>query len=234
MILLKHTFAYYNKNHLNMKSTSLKITLLAFLAMGVFSCKNNEPKAEQVLDEAAEASETATSYKLDTDASVIKWEGSKPTATHHGTVKLSSGTLLGHQGNIEAGNFTIDMTTIADEDLEGDDRAQLEAHLKGTAEGQEGDFFNVKQYPTAKFEMTGIENNMVKGNLTIKDQTHPVQFPAKVSVTEDKLTVESEMFELDRTKWGINFGSKSVFPNLGDKFISDTMKIAIFLVANKA
>lgn len=217
-----------------MKSTSLKITVLAFLAMGVFSCKNNETKEEKTLEAAAEASDLATSYKVDTDESIVKWEGSKPTATHHGTVKLSSGTLLAHQNEIEAGDFTIDMKTITDEDLKGDDKAMLEGHLKGTTEGKEGDFFNVKEYPNGKFELTGFENNMVKGNLTLKGQTHSVEFPARINVTEDKMTLESEQFELNRTKWGINFGSKSIFPNLGDNFVNDTMKLSIYIVAKKA
>ena len=216
-----------------MKSTSLKITVLAFLAMGVLSCKN-ETKEEKSLDAAAEASDLATSYKVDTSESIIKWEGSKPTATHHGTVKISSGTLLAHQNKIEAGDFTIDMKTITDEDLEGDDKARLENHLKGTTEGKEGDFFNIKEYPNGKFELTGVENNMIKGNLTLKDQTHSVVFPGRINITEDKLILESEQFELDRTKWGINFGSKSVFPNLGDQFVNDTMKLSIFIVAKKA
>lgn len=217
-----------------MKSTTLKITVLAFLAVSTFSCKNNETKAEETLEVAAEASDVAMNYEVDTNESIVKWEGSKPTATHFGEVKLASGTLSGHDGKIEAGNFMIDMNTITVGDLEGDDRAGLEAHLKGTAEGKEGDFFNSKEYPTAKFEMTGIENNIVKGNLTIKDQTHAIEFPAKVNVGEDKMTIESEQFELNRTKWGINFGSKSIFPNLGDKFISDTMNLSILIVANKA
>ena len=176
-----------------MKSTTLKITVMAFLAVSAFSCKNNETKAEEALEDAAEASDVATAYKVDTSESTIKWEASKPTATHYGAVELSSGTLLANGGEIEAGDFTMDMNTI-----------------------------------------TGIVDNMVKGNLTIKDQTIAVEFPAKINVTDDKLTLESEQFELDRTKWGINFGSKSVFPNLGDKFVNDIMKITIFLTANKA
>lgn len=217
-----------------MKSTFLKITVLAFLAVGTFSCKNNETKAEEALEAAAEASEEATSYVVDTEKSIVKWEGSKPTATHHGTVKLNSGTLLAHGGTIEAGNFTIDMTTIADEDLEGEERAMLEAHLKGTTEGKEGDFFDTNNFPHGKFELTGIEGNIVKGNLTIKDITNSVEFPAKINIQDDEMSLESEQFELDRTKWGVNFGSKSVFPNLGDKFVSDAMKISILIVAKKA
>ncbi len=217
-----------------MKITFLKITLMAFITIGAFSCKNMEKETEMSTEEAAEATEMATEYTVDTAASQIMWEGSKPTATHHGTIKLSSGTIHVNEGNVEAGNFVIDMNSINDEDLQGDDKANLEAHLKGTAEGKEGDFFNSKEYPTAKFEMTSIENNVVKGNLTIKDKTNAIEFPATVSMDGDKMMLKSEAFELDRTKWGVNYGSKSMFPNLGDKFINDTMKITVSLVATKA
>ncbi|KJJ38257.1 YceI family protein [Aequorivita vladivostokensis] len=217
-----------------MKSTFLKITLMAFIAVGAFSCKNTEKEAEAMVEDAAEPTEMATEYTVDTSASQIMWEGAKPTGKHNGTIMLSSGTIHLNEGNVEAGEFVIDMNSINDEDLEGEDKANLEAHLKGTVEGKEGDFFNVKEYPTAKFEMTGYENNMVKGNLTIKDKTHAIEFPATVTMEGDKMMLKSETFEIDRTKWGVNYGSKSVFPNLGDKFINDTMKITVSLVANKA
>ena len=217
-----------------MNSTTLKITMLAFVMVSAISCKNTEKENEKEIELAAEASDMAFEYKIDTAASVINWEGSKPTATHHGTIKLSSGVFSAHQGKIEAGNFVIDMNTISDEDLAGDDKANLEAHLKGTAKGKEGDFFNVQQYPTASFELTGIEGNNVKGNLTIKDKTNAIEFPASVVIDGDNLMLTSEPIELDRTKWDVNFGSKSIFPSLGDKFISDTMKIKLSLVAKKA
>lgn len=217
-----------------MKSTFLKITLFTFIAAGAISCKNTEKETETALEEAAEATEMASEYTVDTEASQIMWEGSKPTGTHHGTIKIASGTVHLNEGKVEAGNFVIDMNTINDLDLEGEDKAKLEAHLKGTVEGKEGDFFNVKEYPTAKFEMTGIENNVVKGNLTIKDKTNAIEFPATVTMEGDKMMLKSEAFELDRTKWDVNYGSKSIFPNLGDKFINDTMKITVDLVATKA
>lgn len=216
-----------------MKSTTLKITMLAFLAVGTFSCKNSNKEAEVETDTAAEATEMASEYIIDSADSQIMWAASKPGTTHNGTIKISSGTIHLNEGNIEAGNFEIDMKSINVEDLEGDDKASLEAHLKGTAEGKEGDFFNTKEYPTSKFEMTGFENNTVLGNLTIKDKTNAVKFPANVTMDGDKMMLKSETFELDRTKWGVNFGSKSIFPNLGDKFISDTMTITISLVATK-
>ncbi len=217
-----------------MKTTFLKITLMAFITVGAFSCKNTEKEAEAMVEETAEATEMATEYTVDTTASQIMWEGAKPTGKHHGTISLSSGTIHLNEGKPEAGNFVIDMNSINDEDLEGDDKANLEAHLKGTVEGKEGDFFNVKEFPTAKFEMTSIENNVVKGNLTIKDKTNAIEFPATVTMEGDKMMLKSETFEIDRTKWDVNYGSKSIFPSLGDKFINDAMKITVSLVANKA
>ena len=217
-----------------MKITFLKVTLIAFITLGAISCKNNEKEADVTAQEVAEATDMAVEYTVDTAASQIMWEGAKPTGSHNGTINLSSGTIYLNNGVAEAGQFEIDMNSITDLDLTGDDKASLEAHLKGTAEGKEGDFFNVKEYPTAKFEMTGIENNVVKGNLTIKDKTNAIEFPATVTMEGDKMMLKSETFEIDRTKWGVNYGSKSIFPNLGDKFINDTMKITVSLVANKA
>lgn len=208
--------------------------MLAFLAVGTFSCKNAEKETEVAVETAAEATEMSVEYNVDTANSEIKWEGEKPTTKHFGTISLNSGVFHLNNGVVEAGNFEVDMNSINVQDLEGDDKANLEAHLKGTIEGKEGDFFNIKEFPTAKFEMTGIENNVVKGNLTIKGKTNAIEFPATVTTEGDKMTLKSETIELDRTKWGINFGSKSIFDNLGDKFISDTMKITVSLVANKA
>ena len=209
-----------------MKSNLIKITLMSFLVVGAFSCKNNETETAAELQDAAEATEGNVEYIVDTEASKILWEASKPTATHNGTISIQSGVFAINNGEVEAGNFLVDINSIVVEDLEG--------HLKGTAEGKEGDFFDGSNYPTAKFEMTGIENNMVKGNLTIKDKTNAVEFPATYTIDGNMLKLESETFVLDRTKWGVNFGSKSIFSNLGDNFVNDDMKIIISIIANKA
>ena len=129
------------------------------------------------------------------------------------------------------------MKSINDEDLEGEKKENLEAHLKGTVEGKEGDFFNVNKYPTASFELTGMEamgdHTMVQGNLTIKDKTNHIEFPANVNMDVDKVMIESKPFTIDRTQWNVNYGSKSVFDNLGDKFINDDIELTISLVAEK-
>lgn len=206
---------------------------MAFVAVGSLACKNTEKEVQLEAEEAAVATEGAVEYQVDVNNSTIKWEGSKPGTVHHGTISVASGALLVNNDAVEAGKFMIDMQSIVVEDLEGDDKARLEAHLIGRVEGKEGDFFNANEFPNAKFEMTGLANNMVRGNLTIKGQTHAIEFPATVTMEGDTLVLMSDPFEIDRTKWGVNFGSKSIFPNLGDKFVSDTMKLTVSLQASR-
>ena len=221
-----------------MKKIILNSALITFIALSYTSCKEkNKDEALQEISEVAEATAEASGFSVDVAKSEISWKGQKPTGTHNGTIKLSSGIVAAVNGELQAGTFTIDMNSIANLDLDGDMKASLENHLKGTVEGKEGDFFDVTKYPTATFELTGVEdengNITVKGNLTIKDKTNPVAFPAVVSFTDDTMTLKSSPFMIDRTKWGVNYGSKTIFGDLGDKFINDEIELVIQLYATK-
>ncbi|NND88158.1 MAG: YceI family protein [Flavobacteriaceae bacterium] len=215
------------------------VTLAASVFMfGFTSCNDNEKKeANNEAQEVAEASNMATSYMVDASASEITWKGSKPTGTHNGTIEVAKGEVFVNDGELEAGNFVIDMSSIVVLDLEGKSKQNLESHLKGTVEGKEGDFFNINKYPTANFELTGVEmvngTSMINGNLTIKEKTNNISFPAMIKMQGDQLMIQSETFTLDRTKWDVNYGSKSIFDNLGDSFVDDEMVITINLTATK-
>ena len=75
---------------------------------------------------------------------------------------------------------------------------------------------------------------MLQGNLTIKEETKNIAFPVEATVEDGTLTLESETFTIDRTDWGVNYGSKSVFDNLGDNFISDDMELKISVTAQRS
>ena len=222
-----------------MNSNILKTFALSAILIGAVSCKDRS--AEAATSEAKdvpEAPATAVDYNVDVEASSITWKGSKPLGTHNGTIDLASGTFSVMGDDIEAGKFSIDMNSITDLDLEGEMKTTLENHLKGTTEGKEGDFFNVNEYPFSMFRLTEIKEKdgktMVSGNLTMKDKTNNIEFPATVSISDGKLELKSESFIIDRTLWGVNYGSKTVFDNLGDKFIDDDMEITVSVVANRS
>lgn len=238
---LVHLLSNNPKQSFKMKSVQLKFTCILALALALTSCKDKAKEANTSEAEAAAISEsTSQKYVANVAESIIEWKGFKPTGTHTGTIALDTGILKTDDGRLQSGTFLIDMTSIAVTDLEaGDGKESLESHLKGTVQGKEDHFFDVKKFPTAAFEITGTEsiaagNTRLSGNLTIKGQKHNISFPVKITHDGDFMTMESEAFTIDRTKWGVNYGSKSVFDDLGDKFVNDDMELKIILKASKS
>lgn len=224
-----------------MKKQVLNLMLIAGVSFGSISCKNESENKVEPGDaqEAAVATEEAMTYEIDTTASTIEWRGTKPTGEHRGTISVQNGQLMATNEQITSGSVFIDMNSIkvTDEGMEDDQRVNLENHLKGTVDGKETDFFNVNKFPTATFEITGVteENGkkMLQGNLTLKDETKNIQFPVNSNIEDDMITLQSETFTIDRTDWGVNYGSQSVFDNLGDNFISDEMELTINVTARR-
>lgn len=163
--------------------------------------------------------------KLDENSGTVKWEGSKIGGSHHGEIDIKSGTLTFEDGILTSAHVVIDMTSIVNHDLDDPEYNQkLVNHLKSD------DFFGVKTYPEAEFKSNKIINQgsgkyLVKGDMTIKGQTHPVEYITMLDKNGSKFTAEST-FEIDRSKYDVRYGSKSFFDNLGDKVIYDDFEIS--------
>ncbi len=191
-------------------------------------------QAAEVADEApaAEAPASATVFDINTEDSKLTWRGKKVAYDHIGDIAISSGELAVEGGNIVAGNFEVDMSTLEDNTVEDpEDKTKLEGHLKSD------DFFDVENYPTASLVITkaepieGVEGatHHISGNLQIKGVTKEVTFPAKVTVDGDKLLAEAS-FSIDRTVWEVNFNSGSVFTDLvADNIINDDINFYVYL-----
>ncbi len=220
----------------------LKLGLLVFLIGMLGSCKSDKGTKATVGEKAEVANAKGVTYTVNNSISKVMWEGTKPGGSHNGTIDISGGSVAVANGNVTGGSFTMDMNTINNLDLEGDDKAYLESHLKGTVAAKADDFFNVGKYPTAKFEITkitGLTNDtegthLVYGNLTMRDVTKQVGFKAKISVNADgTVKVTTPKFTIDRTLWGIKYKSNKFFDNLKDKVISDDFNLKINLVAKR-
>jgi YCE I like family protein len=206
------------------------------LALSVASCKNNANNQEQTSQTPTEQSAAVAgegTYMAD-PSSVIEWTGRKPTGSHTGTINLKSGSLTIDNGKV-SGDFTLDMNTISVTDLTEDEgKADLEAHLKGTGEENGADhFFNVKTYPTGSFKLTSYDGTNVSGDLTLKGKTKTISFPATLTITDSEVTLESQPFNINRVDFGVNYGSKSVFADLKDKFINDEVELVVKVKAKK-
>lgn len=174
-----------------------------------------------------------TNYKVNIETSKINWKGFKPSGSHYGTIDLANGNFVVKNDKISGGEFTIDMHSIVDLDMPADNEnnAKLVGHLKSA------DFFDVEKYPNGSFQIKDTENidgkTLINGELTLKDITHPVSFLADIKIENGRVTLKSESFKVDRSKWNIRYKSKSFFNDLKDKFIDDDMEISIEVIANK-
>lgn len=228
-----------------MKNLLASFALILLGMVAISSCSNGNKADKAKVNTAAEVKQTTTAgtkLMVDTKASVINWTGSKPAGKHTGTIALKSGEITTKDGEVVGGSFVMDMNSIVCTDLDGDMKANLEAHLKGTGkEDGASDFFNVTKYPTSKFVITKLAKlkgdesgatHIVYGNLTIKDVTKEVGFKATVNKDNAGYLISTPEFSIDRTEWGIKYGSKKFFDDLKDKFINDDINLAIKLQAS--
>lgn len=209
-----------------------KTLLILSIATGVIfaSCSNPKTTTTDEAGETAEATSESVSYAVNTGESTVTWFGSKVLeGSHTGSIAITSGSLSVKDGAIEAGNFTLDMSSIqevggADEKMS----AKLIGHLKS------GDFFMVDTFPTASFEITSGGTDMVKGNLTIKGITKEIEIPVTTTMTENGMTASSK-FAINRNDWNVTWGNNSTnkIDMLKDNFIKDEIEFDVNLVASK-
>ena len=182
---------------------------------------------------------TSGTYNITSENSIVNWSARRPLIQDYinsGTINIKEG-IITVADNTATGNFIIDMNTIRvglTSKKPGRESA-LEKHLK-TA-----DFFDVEKFPTASFTIKNViaEPDSAKtfdytitGDLAIKNATNEISFPAKIYAENGKFRAEGSV-EIDRTKWGLTYGSGSFFKNLADNTISDIISFSFSITAKK-
>jgi len=229
-----------------MKKIVLSLAVIATMTLA--SCGNKNADKVTTTTEQEVATEKGEKFNVNLTDSYVTWKvghkgGLDP---RFGKISLQSGDIAVDASGLNAGNYVMDMNTIAvdrESISKDEDVAKLEGHLKNA------DFFDVEKYPTVAFAITKVEdfdaskneskiegaNKLVSGNLTILDNTVNITFPAKVTIADGKTTVEAN-FVAQRTDWGIKFGTTdktgaAISP--AEWGISQDMEIGIHLVADK-
>ncbi|MDB5268249.1 MAG: lipid-binding protein [Hymenobacter sp.] len=192
---------------------------------------------------AASAPKVATAapvpaYKLQPQLSTLGWEGKAVTHGHNGTMQFSDGELLVKGNSIVGGTVTVNMKTMVATDIkDAESQGKFVGHMSSD------DFFGVATYPTSTFKIASVtpikgaaanaDNVTIAGDLTIKGVTQRISFPAKAGV-KDGVAAASGKVTIDRTKFGLKYGSKSFFESIGDKAIYDTFDLTFNVIAKKA
>ena len=69
-------------------------------------------------------------------------------------------------------------------------------------------------------------------DITIKGITKEVTFPAIIVIGKTEVVANAEI-NINRTNFGIKYGSKSFIDNIGDKAINDEFNLKVRIVASK-
>jgi polyisoprenoid-binding protein YceI len=203
--------------------------IVTALLLAVLAACEEAPKADKAtITEAHPVKEAeGNTYKVDTANSELQWIGTKPTGKHTGSFHLQEGTLYVKNKKITGGVITINMSSL---------QRKLEIELKGPM------FFEVEKYPTATFEITNVSdfkppidgelvmkdaNYTIQGNLTIKNVTKNISFPAAVKIEHNEVSANAS-FNLDRTIWGMTYRADK---SMQDKLINSLVNISFTLKA---
>ncbi len=161
-----------------------------------------------------------TYYQVNVEDSQLHWTGKAAVGDYQvkGQLKLKEGHLEIEEKQIKGGRFVIDMTSLQSE------MPPVTAHLKTK------DFFEVKKYPTASFEILSAQpakgHYEVSGKLRIKNKEQEISFPAQIDFQEDQVQVQAKL-AVDRTAFGIKTFMK------GDQAIDRFFDLEINLKAKK-
>jgi polyisoprenoid-binding protein YceI len=175
---------------------------------------------------------------VDPEKSVIEWAGRNPNTRHHGSVRISNGEIRVKDGAV-TGDFTVDMESIENFSLQGDElQPVLIAHLRSD------DFFFTELFPTATYTIEsaapiedagiGLPNYEVKGELSLRGAKAGLDFTATANRIEDGGISAEAHFDIDRTRWGVIYGSSRFFKHLGMHLVYDPISIQVRVFADPA
>ena len=183
-------------------------------------------------EDMVEIPEDAVVYTVNTNESTLTWSSSRIVGSDHtGTVPINEGLIVNEQDRFTGGQFTLDIINFT----ENKNNERFMNHVRSA------DFFDVEQFPTAEFVITdmipngesdgNVFNVRVTGDLEIKGITNEIQFPATLELTDGTVKATAS-FTIDRTRWGIEFDSGSIFTDLGDRAIEDDIEFDLDLIAS--
>ncbi len=177
----------------------------------------------------------AFAKSVDLSKSKVTWMGSKVIGSSHtGHIKIKSADIKYKDNQPASATVVIDMASITNTDLKDKKYNQkLVGHLKSE------DFFNVSKFKTSTLKIDEIQKASDKfyfltGKLTIMGVTKDVKLKAEVAKENANMQVVNVDFDFDRTDFGIKYGSGSFFKGLGDKMISDEVKMQVQLHIDKS
>ena len=176
---------------------------------------------------------------LDTAESRAEWLGRNLLNKHWGRVPITSGYLEVRSGHITGGEFVLSIADITCDDLAGNPYHDvLIAHLRSD------DFFDTARYPEARLTLTratlipqaapGAQNLQVEADLTLRGVTERIVFSLAAGMDNERRCIAQAAFSIDRTRWGVLYGSGRFFSRLAGHLVNDLIELQVRIVMEPA
>lgn len=153
--------------------------------------------------------------QMNSDMQKVTWIGKAAVGGYapEGSLQILNSSAILENDEIRSLRIVIDMNTLEQENK------QLRDHLR------EEDFFNVKRFPVATFILTqpfSIDSEQVElaGDMTICGVTNTEIISSGIIASEGVLLL-TFTHTMDRTKYGINYNSPSIFNQISENAIAD-------------
>lgn len=205
-----------------------KMILGMVVAMGLIFTSCSQSGEKQVSNSTTEKETTQiNSISIDTDQSRIIWSGEMlGVYTHEGTLKFKEMSITMNDGKITGGSFIADLKTIIPTDKnyneeEGSTPEKLVGHLSSA------DFFDVENFPTAKYEITKVDGNTITGMLTIRGISHEEKVYIAVITKEGEKTKITGDLVFDRKKYDVVWDSP-----MKEMVLSNDVKLTVELIGS--
>ena len=139
-------------------------------------------------------------------------------------------------GRLAGGALDVDMRTIEVGDLTGDMAGFLKTHLRSD------DFFDTERNPSARLEIVeatprdaayGQPNYDVRAAFTLLGTTKEISFAAVLAPHKPETVALQAYFPIDRTEWGVNYGSGKLYERLGMHLVNDEINLDVKIVAKR-
>ena len=224
----------------------LAVVVVVGLAIFLFGSSAESPATDSTQNDSATTTRgtqldpevPSGEYDVSQFGSRIGWTARKSLVAGYedeGFIPVDSGMITVSEDDQLTANVVFDVASIEAGSVsnENADPGRLTKHLRSD------DFLAVEKYGTSTLTVTDTEpiasttkeiDYRVTADLTLKGTTKTITFPAEIGMDEETLEVLANV-TIDRTRWGIRYGSDSFFDNLGDNVIDDTVDISVYLLA---
>jgi polyisoprenoid-binding protein YceI len=173
-------------------------------------------------------------HQLDLSESKVEWIGGNLLNSHWGHVAISAGMVEFRDGLPVRGEATLDMRRITNADLLGNELYDVLIHHL-----QSDDFFDVARFPETHFSFDRVErcsdkpgcrNLKLHGQLTMRGVTRPLIIDAAAGITPEGKAALQSTFALNRTVWGVLYGSGSFFRRLAGHLVNDEIELQLRII----